>query len=165
MIYCRLFSFILHWVLQNSPHLRISLPAKWRGEVHIPPLGLADVVSGGIDLGCHVQHINTIFCDHLEKRRTETVNVHPPTATCLVRFSVSAVRQSGERVMGALWWSTTTFLLPLREVDGARATSKLQNPPQQLCYNHRNSCHGTLAPNYSIINTSCPDQTTPLFII
>lgn len=45
-------------------HLRIGLPPKGWGELHVAPLRLADVVGCGINLGCHVQHINAIFCDN-----------------------------------------------------------------------------------------------------
>lgn len=49
---------------KTASHLRIGFSPKGRWELNIPPLGLADVVSRGIDLGCHVQHVNSVFCHH-----------------------------------------------------------------------------------------------------
>lgn len=128
----------------KSPHLRISLPAKWWREVHIPPLGLADVVSCGIDLGCHVQHENTIFCDHWERRRAETVNVHlPGKILCLSR----GPERSGRR------WG-------VERLQSCRILLSSSAPSTETA-----ATGHVLAPNYSIINTSCLDQRACLFII
>lgn len=106
------------WCIPSSvspvlPHLRIGLPAEGGGELHVAPLGLAEIVRCGIDLGCHVQHVNSIFCYHWEKRGTKIVlrsillqGLQAPT--CWVSLCLHHARAQ----------VTTTFLLSLQEVEG-----------------------------------------------
>lgn len=115
--------FLGHTQYNGAPHLRISLPAEGRRELHVAPLGLADVVGGGVDLGCHVQHVDAIFCHHWEKERKERQDLlykHPPARN----------------------WHCWGGACGHRRMEGGAATSKKREKKQSLQqrYIHGNSC-------------------------
>lgn len=128
------------WCIPSSvspvlPHLRIGLPAEGGGELHVAPLGLAEIVRCGIDLGCHVQHVNSIFCYHWEKMGTKIVlrsillqGLQAPT--CWVSLCLHHARAQ----------VTTTFLLSLQEVEGKCRWGGLGWNQSSPRYFHRNSC-------------------------
>jgi len=51
---------------RDRHYLRVRLPAEGWGEHDVAPLGLAEVVGGGVDLRRHVQNIDAIFGHHWE---------------------------------------------------------------------------------------------------
>lgn len=53
----------------KQPYLWISLTPKGGRELYITPFHFADVVSGGIHLGCQVKHVDAIFGHNCEKSR------------------------------------------------------------------------------------------------
>lgn len=142
--------FLGHTQYDGVPHLRISLPAEGRRELHVAPLGLADVVSGGVDLGCHVQHVDAIFCHHWEKRKEGT--------------STSALQAPARRDWqcwsgGGGLWSREDAATSKKGEKKRKVSAATLHPRKQLpegSYWHRKD---------SVRNTRCLHQTAGTYII